>query len=132
MREFTCKKLGYECTWKHIAKTEELLADMVAVHLRDVHGVPAVTQETLGKIKNSFSNPSPLDASQAEGLALKEYRCSLGPGCTWHYIAQTEELIVDGVAVHAREVHGIREFTPDMAARVKTTAKAWKGPEGTA
>jgi predicted small metal-binding protein len=41
-------------------------------------------------------------------------------------------LIVDGVAVHAREVHGIREFTPDMAARVKTTAKAWKGPAGNA
>jgi predicted small metal-binding protein len=30
MRTFACKSLGNNCTWKHIARTEELLADVVA------------------------------------------------------------------------------------------------------
>ena len=45
MREFKCASLGNNCTWKHIAKTEELLADVVALHLRDVHGMKAVSQD---------------------------------------------------------------------------------------
>jgi len=40
---------------------------------------------------------------------------------------QTEELIADIVAVHAREAHGIKEFTPEMKTRVENTLHAWKG-----
>lgn len=128
MRAFKCASLGYQCEWRHIAKTEELLADVVAIHLRDAHGVAALSAETVGKIKNAFSNPGPTEAKQAEGLVLKEFDCKdLGHTCGWKYIAQTEELIVDGVAVHAREVHGIKEFTPELATRVKTLAHEWKG-----
>jgi len=36
-----------------------------------------------------------------------------------------EELIVDGVAVHAGEAHGIKEFTPEMIANVKKSAHEW-------
>ncbi len=127
MRKFTCKSLGNGCTWKHVAKTEELLADVVALHLRDVHDMKALTPEMIGKIKNLFSNPSPADAKAAEGLVLKEFTCDLGPKCTWHYIAQTEELIADGVAVHAREAHGIREFTPELKVKVENALHEWKG-----
>jgi predicted small metal-binding protein len=128
MRTFACKSLGNKCTWKHIAKTEELLADVVAVHLRDVHGVKSLTPELVGKIKNAFSSPTPIEAKGAENLVLKEFACkNLGNECDWKYIAQTEELIVDGVAVHAREFHGIKEFTPEMAAKVKQLAHEWKG-----
>ncbi len=128
MREFRCASLGNDCTWKHIAKTEELLADMVAVHLRDVHGMKALTPDIVGKVKNLFSNPSPMDAEKAEGLVLKEFRCQdIGQKCSWKYIAQTEELIADGVAVHAREAHGIKEFSPEMMTRVKNSVHEWKG-----
>ncbi len=128
MREFRCASLGNNCTWKHIAKTEELLADVVAVHLRDVHGMYALTPDILGKVKNLFSNPSPVDAEKAEGLVLKEFRCQdIGQKCSWKYIAQTEELIADGVAVHAREAHGIKEFSPEMMTRVKNSVHEWKG-----
>jgi len=127
MRTFACKSLGNKCNWKHIAKTEELLADVVAVHLRDVHGVTSLTPELVVKIKNSFSNPTPVEAKEAEKLVLKEFACKdLGIKCDWKYIAQTEELIVDGVAVHARESHGIKEFTPEMAVKVKKLAHVWK------
>lgn len=127
MKEFACRSLGNNCTWKHIARTEELLADMAAVHLRDVHGTTALTSDMVGKIKNAFSNPSPIEEKEAEALVLKEYRCDLAPKCTWHYIAQTEELIADGVAVHAREAHGIREFTPEMKVRVENALHLWRG-----
>ena len=127
MREFACKSLGNGCTRKQSAKTEELLADIVAVHLRDVHGISALGPDMLGKIKNAFSNPSPVEAEDVETLVLKEYDCDLGPKCGWHYVAQTEELIADGVAVHAREAHGIKEFTPEMRVQVENALHAWKG-----
>lgn len=129
MREFACKSLGNDCTWKHIARTEELLTDVVAVHLRDVHGVQEMKPDLIGKIKNLFSNPSPTEAETAEGLVLKEYNCDLSPGCAWRYIAQTEELIADGVAVHARQEHDVKEFTREMMTRVKNAAHEWKEME---
>jgi len=128
MREFKCASLGNSCSWKHIAKTEELLADVAAIHLRDVHGMTALSAEMVAKIKNAFSNPAPIEAKKAEGLVLKEFNCKdLGHACNWKYIAQTEELIVDGVAVHAREAHGIKEFTSELAVKVKQLAHEWKG-----
>lgn len=127
MKEFACKSLGNNCGWRHIARTEELLADVVAVHLRDVHGVNGLAPDKVGKIKNLFTNPTPVEAEAAENLVLKEYACDLGPKCSWHYIAQTEELIADGVAVHAREAHGIREFTPELKTRVENALHAWRG-----
>jgi predicted small metal-binding protein len=127
MREFKCADLGNKCTWKHIAKTEELLADIAAVHLRDVHGVKAVSSELLGKIKNAFSKPSPVEEAAAEGLVMKEFKCKdLGMACDWSYIAQTEELMADGVAVHARTAHGIKEFTPELITKVKNLSHEWK------
>jgi len=128
MLQFRCSRLGNRCSWKHIAKTEELLADMVAVHLRDVHGMTAVSADMVGKIKRTFSNPSPIEEKEAEGLVLKEFKCSdLGNKCNWRYIAQTEELIADGVAVHARDAHGIKEFTPELKTRVENLLHEWRG-----
>lgn len=128
MREFKCASLGYQCNWKYIAKTEELIADVAAVHLRDVHGVSALSVEMLGKIKNALSNPSPIEAREAEALVLKQFDCKdLGNTCNWKYIAQTEELIVDGVAVHAREAHGIKEFTPELKVKVENSLHEWRG-----
>ena len=127
MRSFKCSSLGNKCSWKHIAKTEELLADTVAVHLRDVHGISALDSNMVAKIKNAFSNPTPLEVKETEGLSLKVYRCGLGKGCQWKYVAQTEELIVDGVAVHAREAHGISEFSAEMKVKVENALQPWNG-----
>ncbi len=126
MREFACGDLGNKCSWKHVARTEELLADVVAIHLREVHGVREVGPAMLGKIKNLFSHPvTPVDVEDADP-ALKEYQCDMDRQCSWHYIAMTEELIADGAAVHARDAHGIKEFTPAMIARVKKSAQPWE------
>ncbi len=128
MKEFACRSMGYDCSWKHIARTEELLADVAAVHLRDVHGMPSLGADMVGRMKQTFSNPSPIEAKAAENLELKEFRCSdLGQKCSWHYVAQTEELIVDGVAVHAREAHGIKDFTQEMKVKVENSLRPWNG-----
>jgi len=136
MKEFKCVNLrGNGCNWKHIAGTEELLADMVALHLREAHGMQELSPEMVGKIKNTFTNPSPEDIARVEGMipederpVMKEFLCKdLGTDCSWHYLAQTEELIADGVAMHAREAHGIQEFSPEMALKVKRLAHEWKG-----
>jgi predicted small metal-binding protein len=125
MREIKCSSLGYTCKWKHIAKTEELLADITAIHLRDVHGMKAISQDMLGKIKKSFMPPSEEDAAKFADFKTKVYNCDIGPNCSFRYIAMTEELIVDGAAVHAREAHAIKEFSPAMIAKVKNAAKEW-------
>ncbi len=129
MKEFKCASLGNNCNWKHVAKTEELLADITAIHLRDVHGVQEIGPDMLGKIKTLFAPSTGADAARSADLVLKEYNCDMHTACTWRYIAMTEELIADGAAVHAREAHGIKEFTPEMIARVKQSAHAWQGEE---
>lgn len=129
MREFACRSLGQDCGWKHAARTEELLTDVVAIHLRDVHGVPALTQEMVGAIKQVFNNAEPIEISEGNAEPeLKVASCKdLGLNCGFKYIAQTAELIADGIAMHARETHGITEFSADMATRVKNMAHDWKG-----
>ncbi|HWR71585.1 MAG TPA: DUF1059 domain-containing protein [Nitrospirota bacterium] len=127
MREFSCKSLGNGCMWTQNARTEELLADIVAVHLRDVHGISVLGPDMLGKIKNSFSNPSPIDPEEPGDPVMKEYNCDLSAKCGWHTVALTEELIADNVAVHAREAHGIKEFTPEMKTKVENALHVWKG-----
>jgi len=129
MREVACKSLGYNCGWKHVSRTEELLTDVMAIHLRDVHGVQALTQEMVAKIKQAFNKSEPVETSGGDvEPVLKVVSCrDLGMNCNWKYIAQTEELIADGMAVHAREAHGIKDFTPEMATKVKNLAHEWKG-----
>lgn len=125
MKEIKCSSLGYACKWRHIANTEDLLADVTAIHLRDVHGVQEISQDMLGNIKNSFTAPTEADVAEFVDAEVKVYKCDLAPECTWRYVAMTEELIVDGAAVHAREAHGIKEFSPEMIASVKKAAHGW-------
>ncbi len=75
MREFPCRSLGYNCGWKHVARTGELLMDVVAIHLRDIHEMPDLTQEMVSKIKNVFTNgKNVVFPSEAEEPILKEFK----------------------------------------------------------
>ena len=129
MREFTCKSMGYDCGWKHVARTEELLTDVVAIHLRDVHAVPELTQDMVGSIKRVFTDGEHIEMPRVdEEPVLKEFKCrDLGMDCGFRYIAQTEELITDGVALHAREAHGITEFSSELKVKVANSLHEWKG-----
>ncbi len=129
MREFACSSLGYNCGWKHRERTEDLLTDVVAIHLREVHGVPELTQEMIGAVKHAFKNGEPVEApAEEDALVLREVSCKdIGMDCGYRYIAQTKDLIADGIAMHAREAHGITELSPEMVTRIKTLAHEWRG-----
>jgi predicted small metal-binding protein len=98
---------------------------MTALHLRDAHGVQAIDSDMVARIKNLFTFPTKADAAEAADLVLKEYNCDLDPQCTWRYVAMTEELITEGAAVHAKEKHGIRNFSREMIAKVKQSIRKW-------
>ena len=44
-------------------------------------------------------------------------------GCQFTATATTEEDLVAKVADHAREIHGVEEITPDLAAKVKAAIR---------
>ncbi len=45
------------------------------------------------------------------------------PGCGFTASADTEEALIDKVATHAAQDHGVREVTPELAARVKAAIR---------
>ena len=51
---------------------------------------------------------------------MKEFRCGeIVPGCDTRFEAASEEEILEQVAVHAREEHGMDEVPPDVADNVR-------------
>ena len=49
--------------------------DVVAIHLRDIHEMPDLTQEMVSKIKNVFTNgKNVVFPSEAEEPILKEFK----------------------------------------------------------
>ena len=49
---------------------------------------------------------------------------SIVPGCAFTASAATEEELMKKVAAHAAHDHGIREVTPELAAKVKAAIKS--------
>lgn len=122
--EVKCSDLGHaDCNWKAVSNTEDKLVDFVAVHARDHHGVQNFTQEMIAGVKNKLNQIS-VSPGEEEEPAMKEYHC---PKCSWRYIAQTDDLIADAAAVHARDEHDVQNFTQEMIHEVKNSLKPWSG-----
>ncbi len=118
----SCRELGHEgCNWHAVSNTEDRLVDFVAVHSRDHHGIRDFTQEMIATVKNRLGNVPETTAGEEEPV-MKEYRC---PKCSWRYLAQTDDLIVDAVALHARDAHEIKEFSREMGQKVKSHLTEW-------
>lgn len=50
---------------------------------------------------------------------MKEFRCGeLVPGCGAAFAAESEGEILEHVAVHAREEHGMDEFPPEVVDKI--------------
>jgi predicted small metal-binding protein len=50
----------------------------------------------------------------------KQMECGdVVPGCTWKADAQTEDELMKRVAAHAAEAHGVKQVTPELAAKVR-------------
>jgi predicted small metal-binding protein len=106
MKLFTCDSVNSGCTWSMTARTEELLMDQVALHLRAAHDMPAVSPELAGRIKNLFRSPWLDDAAGSVDIIMQEYNCDREPRCTWQFIAQAESMLTGNRPVHERELIG--------------------------
>jgi predicted small metal-binding protein len=52
--------------------------------------------------------------------AMKEFSCEdVVPGCTASFRAPSEEALMQEIARHARDDHGLAELTPDLLAALK-------------
>jgi predicted small metal-binding protein len=57
----------------------------------------------------------------------KKITCAeLMPGCPYTAEAGSEEELLQKVAVHAADAHGIHEVTPDLLTKVKSAIKTEK------
>jgi predicted small metal-binding protein len=53
---------------------------------------------------------------------VKQFSCGeLVPGCEWRIEGQTEREILERVAVHARETHGMDEVPVEVADTVRAS-----------
>lgn len=51
---------------------------------------------------------------------MKQFRCGeIVPGCEWTIEGESEEQILEHVADHAREAHGMDEVPPEVQERVR-------------
>lgn len=51
----------------------------------------------------------------------KRIRCAdVGPDCDFEAWAETEEELMEMVALHAKQAHGIEEVPPEMAEKVRS------------
>jgi predicted small metal-binding protein len=93
MKEFSCKKLGNKCDAVLTAHSEEQLAELASMHLREVHGIAAVSQEKLAQIRNLFANRTSQDAAAVVDRIFEKYNCSGDPECTRRYITSAETIL---------------------------------------
>ena len=50
----------------------------------------------------------------------KRIHCdAIVPGCTWTATAPTEDALLQEVAAHALDAHGVTDVTPELVAQVK-------------
>jgi predicted small metal-binding protein len=104
MKLFSCATLGIDCKTVLTAPTEERLVEMASMHARDTHGMTAISQEIVGKIKQSLTNRSASDAAYAVDRIFEKYNCENEPECSWRFIAEAEQILTGDKAAHAREL----------------------------
>jgi len=100
MKRFSCEALGNDCNVVMTALTEERLLERASLHLRDVHGLIAVSQDMVGKIKQLFTNYTASDAASVVDSIFEKYNCNGEPECTWRYIAEAEMILNGDRSAH--------------------------------
>jgi predicted small metal-binding protein len=104
MKQLNCKDLGHNCDKVLTARTEDLLVDLAAMHLRDEHSVSAITPDIVSKVRNSIVNRTAFDAANVVDLIFEKYNCSGEPECTWRYIEEAEMILKGGTRVRRHEL----------------------------
>jgi len=104
MKEFSCASVVRNCKGVLKAQTEERLVELVALHLRERHGMLSIPPEKIAQIKQSFTSPAKSDSAYVVDRIFEKYNCNSDPECTWRYIAQAETILTGRERVHEREL----------------------------
>jgi predicted small metal-binding protein len=104
MKQFSCSSLTSGCNVVLTAPTEERLTEKVSLHLREVHGMTAISQDIVGRIKRNMVNRSMQAAASVVDRILEKYNCEGDPECTWRYIAEAEMILTGDTSAHGDEL----------------------------
>jgi len=104
MKALSCKDLGNNCNVVLTARTEERLAELASIHLRQAHGMPSVSQEMVARIKRLSRSRTVPDAAYVVDRIFEKYNCNSDPQCTWRYIAEAEMILTGSSSVHSEEL----------------------------
>jgi predicted small metal-binding protein len=103
MKEFSCASIGVNCKTTLLAPTDERLLELVSTHAREAHGMTAIPEDLLGKIRNHFVNRTSPDAAYVADRIFEKYNCDSDPDCTWRYIMEAEMILTGKPSVHEQE-----------------------------
>jgi predicted small metal-binding protein len=104
MKQFSCADLGNNCNVVLMAQTEERLAELASLHLREVHEMISIPQDAVAQIKQLFINRATPDAAYVVDRIFEKYNCESDPECTWRYIAEAERILTGNGTVHSMEL----------------------------
>jgi predicted small metal-binding protein len=104
MKEFSCASIGVNCKTTLKAPTDERLLELVSTHAREIHGMAAIPEDMLGKIRNNFVNRATSDAAYVVDRIFEKYNCDKDPDCTWRYISEAEAILTGSPSVHEKEL----------------------------
>jgi predicted small metal-binding protein len=104
MKEFSCASIGVNCKTTLVAPTDERLLELVSTHAREIHGMTAIPEDMLGKIRNHFVNRTAPDAAYVVDRIFEKYNCDRDPQCTWRYIAEAEMILTGSETAHTQEL----------------------------
>ena len=104
MKAFSCASIGVNCKTTLTAPTDEKLLEMVSTHAREVHGMTAIPEDMLGKIRNNFVNRATSDAAYVVDRIFEKYNCNKEPECTWRFIAEAETILTGRPSAHEKEL----------------------------
>ncbi len=93
MLEIKCASLGFDCSWTYRDNSEYVLLDVVGMHLREQHHVAEVDLDLLGRIRTSFTYPTPDDAAKQADVIMHKYNCEGEPECSVRYRDAMEDLV---------------------------------------
>jgi predicted small metal-binding protein len=104
MKEFSCASIGVNCKTTLTAPTDEKLLELVSSHARERHGMTAIPEDMLGKIRNHFVNRAPSDAAYVVDRIFEKYNCNKEPECTWRFITEAEMILTGKPSIHEKEL----------------------------
>ena len=77
---------------------------MISVHAREIHGLTAIPEDMLGKIRNHFVSRATADAASVVDRIFEKYNCDRDPECSWRFITEAESILGPNPDVREKEL----------------------------